>query len=67
MKNQMVTTELLGKALISDQGYVNPDNSPITIDKDYLGNTRNSRNPTIGPFEDPGQGKQSFKVWSTKN
>ncbi|MCP4314391.1 MAG: right-handed parallel beta-helix repeat-containing protein [Bacteroidetes bacterium] len=67
MKNQEVTSDLLGKALISDQGYVNPDDSPITIDTDYLGNTRNSRNPTVGPLENPGQGKQTFKIWSTKN
>jgi hypothetical protein len=67
MKNQVVTTELLGKALISDQGYVNPDDSPITIDTDYLGNARNRRNPTVGPLENPGPGKQTFKVWSTKN
>ena len=67
MKNQMVTTELLGEALIPGQGYVNPDDSPITIDIDYLGKTRNRRNPTAGPFENPGRGKQTFKVWSTKN
>ncbi len=67
MKNQVVTTELLGEALIPGQGYVNPDDSPITIDIDYLGNTRNRRNPTVGPLENPGQGKQTFKVWSMKN
>ncbi len=67
MKNQVVTTELLGEALIPGQGYVNPDDSPITIDIDYLGNARNRRNPTVGPLENPGQGKQTFKVWSTKN
>ena len=66
MKNQVVTTELLGNALISVQGYVNPDDSPITIDTDYLGNVRNKRNPTVGPLENPVRGKQTFKIWSTK-
>jgi hypothetical protein len=64
MKNQVITTDLLGKALISGQGFVNPDDSSITIDKDFLGNTRNKRNPTPGPLENPGQGKQIFRVWS---
>jgi len=67
MKNQEVTTELLGKALISGQGYVNLDDSPISIDTDYLGKERNRRNPTVGPFENPDQGRQTFKIWSTKN
>jgi len=66
MKNQVVTTDLLGKALIPGQGYVNPDDSPITIDKDYLEKERNSRNPTAGPFENPGKGGQTFKIWSKK-
>ncbi len=63
MKNQVVTSELMGKTLISGQGYVNPDDSSITVDKDFLGNSRNRRNPTAGPFENPGQGKHKFKVW----
>ena len=63
MKNKLVTTELLGKALVSDQAYVNPDNSPITINKDFLGKTRKKRNPSAGPFEDPGNGIQKIKVW----
>ncbi len=64
MKNQVITTDLLGKALISGQGFVNPDDSSITIDEDFLGNTRNKRNPTPGTLENPGQGKQIFRVWS---
>ena len=51
MKNQPVTTELLGKALISGQGYLNPDNSPIVIDTDFLGKKRSRGNPVPGPFE----------------
>ncbi len=63
MKNQVVSTELLGKALISGQAYVNPDNSSIAIDKDFLGNTRNMRNPMVGPFEIIGRDRQKMKVW----
>ena len=63
MKNQVVTSELLGKTLISDQSYVNPDDSPLSIDKDFLGNSRNRRNPTAGPFEITGRGMQKIKIW----
>jgi len=41
----MVNKELLGKASISDQDYVHFDDSPIVIDKDFLGN-KNHNNKT---------------------
>ena len=63
MKNQVVTSEWLGEALISGQAFVNPDDSKITIDKDFLGNTRDRNNPTPGPFEKNRGGMQKFKVW----
>jgi hypothetical protein len=63
MKNQMITTELLGKALIPNAGYETPDGLPVTIDTDYFGNKRNNQNPTAGPFENPGEGKIILKVW----
>ncbi|MCP4314393.1 MAG: hypothetical protein GY790_24325 [Bacteroidetes bacterium] len=62
MKNQVVTSELLGSATISGQGYVNPDDSSITIDTDFLGNKRNQGNPTPGPFEVSGSGIQKIKI-----
>ncbi|MBE0654151.1 MAG: hypothetical protein IH594_10160, partial [Bacteroidales bacterium] len=63
MKNKMVTSELLGKTVISDLGFINQDNSGITIDKDFLGNPRNENNPTAGPFEFTNVGMQSIKIW----
>jgi hypothetical protein len=63
MKNQVVTSELLGEALISGQAFVNPDDSPITIDNDFSGNIRDRNNPTPGPFEVKRGGMQKFKVW----
>jgi alpha-N-arabinofuranosidase len=63
IKNKMVNTELLGKALIPDLPFVNPDNSQLQIDKDFFGNYRNKKNPTAGPFEKPEKGTNSFKVW----
>ena len=65
-KRQMVTTELLGKATIPDLPYVNPDDTPLIIDTDYLGHKRNEQNPSAGPFEDPGTGELRLKVWRNR-
>jgi len=66
MKNQLLTTELLGKALIPNAGYETPDGLPITIETDYLGIKRDKKNPTAGPFEKPEKGKITLKVWKKK-
>jgi len=63
LNNKLVTTKLLGKALIPRQAYENPDGSPLKIDTDYFGKQRNEKNPTAGPFENPGEGRLSLKVW----
>jgi alpha-N-arabinofuranosidase len=59
----LVTTALLGKAKIPGLPYENPDGSPLAIDTDYFGKTRNEAKPTAGPFENPGAGPLSFTVW----
>jgi len=64
LKSMLITTRLLGKAIIPDQAYENPDGSPLTIDTDYFGNKRNPKKPSAGPFENPVAGKQlRLKVW----
>jgi len=63
IKSKAVTTKLLGETVISKQAYVNPDNSSIIIDKDFLGNNRNIKNPTVGPFELTGFGMKKIRVW----
>jgi alpha-L-arabinofuranosidase len=60
---KLVTGALLGKAVITDLQYEQPDGSPIRIDTDYNGKTRSSSNPTPGPFERPGRGDLTLKVW----
>jgi alpha-N-arabinofuranosidase len=60
---KLVTTEVLGKTGISACFYENPDASPLRLDKDYFGKSRNATAPTAGPFETPGTGTQSIKVW----
>lgn len=62
-KTTLVTTALLGKAKIPGVGYENPDGSPLTIDTDYFAKRRDSTSPTAGPFENPGAGPLSLKVW----
>ncbi|NUQ62576.1 MAG: right-handed parallel beta-helix repeat-containing protein [Pirellulales bacterium] len=59
----MVTTALLGKAAIPNLPYEQPDGSPLCIDTDYFGKTRNASRPTPGPFENPGSGALTLKVW----
>jgi len=63
LKNQLVTTELLGKAAIPKLFYVNPDITPLKVDTDYFARKRNEQNPSAGPFENPGEGQLSLKVW----
>ncbi len=60
---KLVTTDLLGKAAIPNPPYEQPDGTPIRIDTDYFGKSRNEANPTPGPFENPGQGDIRLKVW----
>ena len=59
----LVTTQLLGRAIIPNAPYEQPDGKPISIDTDYFGHSRNESNPTPGPFENPGRGDLKLKVW----
>jgi hypothetical protein len=63
LNSKLVTTKLLGKALIPGQAYENPDGSPLKIDTDYFGRKRDEANPSAGPFENPAEGRLSLKVW----
>jgi alpha-N-arabinofuranosidase len=59
----LVTTQLLGKAMVPKLAFENADGSPLTIDTDYFGVKRNAAGPSAGPFENPGQGDLQLKVW----
>lgn len=63
MKNEVVSTVLLGKAKILDQKYENPDATEITIDTDYYGKERDTRNPAPGPFRFERKKANHYKVW----
>ena len=62
-KTSLVTTQLLGKAMIPGLPYENPDGSPLKVDTDYFGKPRSGERPTAGPFESPGAGPMVLKVW----
>ncbi len=64
--SEMVTSDLLGKAEVPDQPFMDYDGSYLTIDIDYLGNKRKHENPTAGPFENLKSGEQRIKVWPKK-
>jgi hypothetical protein len=61
-KTRPVTSASLGKAKVAGLPYVNADGSLLEVDTDYLGRKRASEHPTPGPFEDLGQGHQSWTV-----
>ena len=60
----LITTDLLGLAMIPKLPFENADGTPVRIDKDYSGSTRNPANPFPGPFEKPEGGKQRIKIWT---
>jgi len=63
LDNPLVTTALLGRAKMANAAYGNPDGTPLKIDTDYFGEKRSEANPSAGPFENPGEGKLTLKVW----
>lgn len=62
-QRKMVTTSLLGRAIIPNLPFENPDGSPVNIDNDYIGGKRNRVNPSPGPFEIRKSGKQKIRIW----
>ena len=63
VKTQFVNTALLGAAFQSETPFENPDGSPVTIDNDYFGNTRNTEVPLVGPLQNLKIGENKIKVW----
>jgi len=63
VNSQIVTSELLGKAVVPDTPFLHFDGKPLMGDEDYFGNKRSTKNPTPGPFEEITEGKITLKVW----
>ncbi len=62
LKTEPVDTKRMGKAKLPEQAFEQPDGSPITINKDYMGTPRGN-NPRPGPFENVQDGQNRLKVW----
>jgi len=62
-KRKLVTTEVLGRAIVPGLPFENTDGSPVRVDTDYLGRKRNIVHPSPGPLEIVGSGRQRIKVW----
>ena len=60
----LVTTELLGNAVVPGVPFENPDGSPYRIDADFYGVGRNTNNPCAGPFEFSGTETNRIKLYS---
>lgn len=61
-RRRLVTTGVLGKAVIPDLPYERADGAPVRIDTDYFGKKRSAANPTPGPFEAPRPGPLRLMV-----
>ncbi|MBX3178422.1 MAG: right-handed parallel beta-helix repeat-containing protein [Candidatus Hydrogenedentes bacterium] len=59
----LITTESLGMAKIPQLPYLNPDRSPMRIDRDYAGTPRDAERPFPGPFEIVGNGAKVVTVY----
>ncbi len=58
----LVRSEMLGRAIIPDLPFEDPDGLPYQLDKDYSGNDRKTINPYPGPLIEQ-DGEQHIKVW----
>ena len=47
----LITRDFIGPGSITKQGIENHDGTPITVDRDILGNARSATRPTAGPLE----------------
>lgn len=62
-KSKPVTSNRLGKAVLTDCAYEKPDGTLINIDKDYWGKQRSATSPVIGPFEETLIKDTTIKIW----
>jgi alpha-N-arabinofuranosidase len=61
---RLVTTALLGTALVARLPFENADGTPLAVDRDLLGRPRDAAKPTAGPFERPGAGEVRIELRS---
>ena len=54
---------LLHVCLVLNLPYVDPDDSPLQVNRDYFDKRRRKANPTPGPFQKPPKNGRALKVW----
>ncbi|MBN2270589.1 MAG: hypothetical protein JXN61_08245, partial [Sedimentisphaerales bacterium] len=59
----IVTSEMLGRAVVAELPYRQPDGSLYRIEADYFGSKRDVKNPFPGPFEVTEGGRLVLKIW----
>lgn len=62
-KRNIVTTSLLGTAIIPNKSFIHPDGTPYRLDTDFFSEKRDVDNPFPGPFEYLKPGNNTLKVW----
>lgn len=63
-RRKLVTSDLLGLALIPKLPFEGGDGTPVRLDTDFNGAQRNRENPFPGPFERPGGGRVSIRLFA---
>ena len=66
-KRDLVTSALMGRVIIPDLPFENPDGTKVSVSSDYFDKPRNPDNPAPGPFENWKTGKQRIRVWPKEN
>jgi alpha-N-arabinofuranosidase len=62
-KRRLATTNVLGKAIVPNLPFENPNGSDVKINTDYFGKQRNAVNPSPGPFEITGSKVEKLRLW----
>ncbi len=63
IKTQLIDTELLGCTRLTEEYYENPDGSPLTVNRDLLGNELN-KTPIAGPIQGLKAGFNDVKIYA---
>lgn len=59
---KLVTSSLLGRAVIPDLPFEQKDGAPVRIDRDFRGRPRSAEHPFPGPFEVESSGRLSIAL-----
>ena len=58
----LINHDFIGISQVTKQGIENPDGTPVVIDKDLFGKSRNVTHPCAGPFEDLRRGLNTYQL-----